>query len=108
MVILLCIFKELQTKCGKVGIEFFENAAAAQPLYKLSENQFKNLLIEINKFQQKLSEKNESNDSKLKDSISRCSKISYLNEYSLTNELSENTLPIIKVKLMIQKIIIKY
>jgi hypothetical protein len=39
-------------------------------LYKLSENQFKNLLIEINKFQQKLSEKSESNDSKLKDSIS--------------------------------------
>ena len=77
-------------------------------LYKLSENQFKNLLIEINKFQQKLSEKNESNDSKLKDSISRCSKISYLNEYSLTNELSENTLPIIKVKLMIQKIYYLY
>ena len=77
-------------------------------LYKLSENQFKNLLIEINKFQQKLSEKNESNDSKLKDSISRCSKISYLNEYSLTNELSENTLPIIKVKLMTQKIYYLY
>ena len=73
-------------------------------LYKLSENEFKNLIIEVNKYLHKLSDKNEYNDSKLKDSISRCSKISYLNEYSLTNELSENTLPIIKVKLMIQKI----
>jgi hypothetical protein len=77
-------------------------------LYKLSENQFKNLLIEVNKFQQKLSDKNENNDSKLKDSISRCSKISYLNEYSLTNELSQNTLPIIKIKLMTQKIYFLY
>ena len=73
-------------------------------LYKLSENQFKNLTIEVNKYLHKLSDKNEYNDSKLKDSISRCSKISYLNEYSLTNELSENTLPIIKAKLMVQKI----
>ena len=50
----------------------------------------------------------ENNDSKLKDSISRCSKISYLNEYSLTNELSETTLPIIKAKLMAQKIFYLY
>ena len=76
--------------------------------YKLSENEFKNLIIEMNIYQHKISNKNENNDSKLKDSISRCSKISYLNEYSLTNELSETTLPIIKVKLMAQKIYYLY
>ena len=76
--------------------------------YKLSENEFKNLIIDMNLYQNKLSNKNENNDSKLKDSISRCSKISYLNEYSLTNELSETTLPIIKVKLMAQKIYYLY
>ena len=77
-------------------------------LYKLSENEFKNLVIEMNIYQNKISNKNENNDSKLKDSISRCSKISYLNEYSLTNELSETTLPIIKAKLMAQKIFYLY
>ena len=76
--------------------------------YKLSENEFKNLIIDMNLYQNKLSNKNENNDSKLKDSISRCSKISYLNEYSLTNELSETTLPIIKVKLLAQKIYYLY
>ena len=76
--------------------------------YKLSENEFKNLIKEVNIYQNKISNKNENNDSKLKDSISRCSKISYLNEYSLTNELSETTLPIIKLKLMAQKIYYLY
>ena len=76
--------------------------------YKLAENEFKNLILDMNKYQNKIFNKNENNDSKLKDSISRCSKISYLNEYSLTNELSETTLPIIKVKLMSQKIYYLY
>ena len=73
-------------------------------LYKLSETEFKNLILEMNILKNKMSSKNENDDSKLKDTISRCSKISYLNEYSLTNELSETTLPIIKFKLMAQKI----
>ena len=73
-------------------------------LYRLSEYELKNLMIIVNKYQNKLSNTYEDNDSKLKDSISRCSKIFYLNEYSLTNELSENILHIIKVKLLIQKI----
>jgi hypothetical protein len=73
-------------------------------LFKLSEHEFKNLIMIVNKYQHKLFNINEDNDSKLKDSISRCSKISYLNEYSLTNELSENILHIIKIKLLIQKI----
>ena len=64
--------------------------------------------MEMNIYQNKITNKNENNDSKLKDSISRCSKISYLNEYSLTNELSETTLPIIKVKLLSQKIFYFY
>ena len=76
--------------------------------YKLAENEFKNLILDMNKYQNKIFNKNEDNDSKLKDSISRCSKISYLNEYSLTNELSETTLPIIKVKLLTQKIYYLY
>ena len=58
----------------------------------------------VEKYKSKLFNTNEDNDSKIKDSISRCSKIFYLNEYSLTNELSENIMHIIKVKLLIQKI----
>ena len=72
--------------------------------FKLSENEFKNLINEIYQYQNSLSNGIENNESKLKDTISRCSKISYLNEYSLTNELNETTLPIIKIKLLIQKI----
>ena len=77
-------------------------------LYKLSENGFKNLIKEINHYQNKILKKDEDNDNKLKDSISRCSKISYLNEYSLTNELSEVILNIIKIKLLTQKIYYLY
>ena len=76
--------------------------------FKLAENEFKNVLIEINAYENKISNKNEDTDSKLKDSISRCSKISYLNEYSLTNEMNETTLPIIKTKLLKQKILYLY
>ena len=76
--------------------------------FKLAENEFKNLLLEINAYERKISNKNEDSDSKLKDSISRCSKISYLNEYSLTNEMNETTLPIIKAKLLKQKILYLY
>ena len=77
-------------------------------LYKLSENEFKNLIIEMNSYLVKVSNQNEYNDSKLKDSISRSSRISYLNEYSLTNELSETTISIIKLKLLAQKIYYLY
>ena len=73
-------------------------------LYRLSEYELKNLIIMVDKYKSKLFNTNEDNDSKIKDSISRCSKIFYLNEYSLTNELSENIMHIIKVKLLIQKI----
>ena len=76
--------------------------------FKISENEFKNLINEINNYQSILSNNIENNDSKLKDTISRCSKISYLNEYSLTNELNETTLPLIKFKLLTQKIYYLY
>ena len=76
--------------------------------YKLSENELKNLIVEINLYQNKISNLNENNDSKLKDSISRSSRISYLNEYSLTKELSEATLSMIKIKLLTQKIYYLY
>ena len=76
--------------------------------FKLAENEFKNIIIEINNYENKITDKNEDTDAKLKDSISRCSKISYLNEYSLTNEMNETTLPIIKIKLLKQKILYLY
>ena len=76
--------------------------------FKLYENEFNNLINEIIKYQNTLYNDNENNDSKLKDTISRCSKISYLNEYSLMNELSETTLPLIKIKLLLQKIYYLY
>ena len=76
--------------------------------FRLSENEFKNLINEIIKYQNTLYNNDENNDSKLKDTISRCSKISYLNEYSLTNELSERTLPLIKIKLLLQKVYYLY
>ena len=76
--------------------------------FKLAENEFKNLIMEINTYENKISNKNEDSDSKLKDSLSRCSKISYLNEYSLNSEMNETTLPIIKAKLLKQKILYIY
>ena len=76
--------------------------------FEKSEIEFKNLINEINKYQNTLLTIAENNNSKLKDTISRCSKISYLNEYSLTNELNETTLPLIKIKLLTQKIYYLY
>ena len=76
--------------------------------YKLSENEFKNLLIDMNNYESKVINKNDDSDSKLKDAISRCSKISYLNEYSLTTGMNETTMPIIKAKLLKQKIFYLY
>ena len=73
-------------------------------LYKISKNEFKNLIKEIQIYENKILNNLENDDSKLKESISRCSKISYLNEYSLTNELSGALLHIIKVKFLSQKI----
>ena len=77
-------------------------------MYKIAENEFKNLILDINIYENRISNKNEDNDSKLKDSISRFSKISYLNEYSLTSGMNETTLPIIKAKLLKQKILYLY
>ena len=77
-------------------------------LYKLSENEFKNLLIDMNNYESKMVNKNDDSDSKLKDTISRCSKISYLNEYSLTTGMNETMMPIIKAKLLKQKIYYLY
>ena len=76
--------------------------------YKLSENEFKNLLIDMNNYESKMVNKNDDSDSKLKDTISRCSKISYLNEYSLTTGMNETMMPIIKAKLLKQKIYYLY
>ena len=77
-------------------------------LYKISKNEFKNLIKEIQIYENKILNNLENDDSKLKEAISRCSKISYLNEYSLTNELSGALLHIIKVKLLSQKIYYLY
>ena len=77
-------------------------------LYQLSKKEFKDLIKEFKIYENKVLTILENNDSKLKESISRCSKISYLNEYSLTNELSESILHIIKIKLLSQKIYYLY
>ena len=77
-------------------------------LYKLSENELKDLIKEFHIYENKISTSLENDNSNLKDSISRCSKISYLNEYSLTNELSESIIHLIKVKLLSQKIYYLY
>ena len=76
--------------------------------YKLAENEFKNLILDIKIYEGKISNQNDDSDSKLKESISRCSKISYLNEYSLTTGMNETALPIIKTKLLKQKIFYLY
>ena len=76
--------------------------------FKQSENIFNNLIKEINIYQNDISNKNNVNNSNIKDKLSRYSKVSYLNEYSLTNELSENILKIIKIKLFIQKVYYLY
>ena len=77
-------------------------------LFKSSEHIFNKLIKEINLYQNSITNKNEISDSNMKDKLSRYSKVSYLNEYSLTNELSKNILKIIKVKLLVQKIYYLY
>ena len=49
-------------------------------LYKLAENEFKELIKELNIYTDKLNEEKENDETNLKDTISRFSKISYLNE----------------------------
>ena len=62
----------------------------------------------LDSYENKILNNLENDCSKLKDSISWYSKISYLNEYSLTNELSETIINIIKAKLLSQKIYYLY
>ena len=96
--------KEINIMLGFIkAYEYFKKG-----LYKLSEIEFKDLIKEIQIYENKILEYLENDYSKLKESISRCSKISYLNEYSLTNELSGTILHIIKVKLLSQKIYYLY
>ena len=77
--------------------------------YKLAENELKNLILELNSYENAITDKNEDNDySKLKDSLSRFSKISYLNEYTLSSGISLTTLPLIKVKLLKQRMYYLY
>ena len=77
-------------------------------LLKISETEFKELIKEVNILNNKIMNKNEINESNLKYTISRFIKISYLNEYSLTNELNNNILHIVKMKLLSQKIYYLY
>ena len=41
-------------------------------MYKLAENELKNLLLDIKLYEDKISNNNDDSDSKLKESISRC------------------------------------
>ena len=98
--------KNPETKIMSIFIITYEHFKKGY--FKLAENEFKNLIYEVNIYEKTISNKNEDSDSKLKDSLSRCNKVSYLNEYSLSNEMNETTLPIIKAKLLKQKMLYLY
>ena len=99
------IIKDLDNKEISIMLSFIISYIYFKKgLFKQSENIYNILIKEINLYQNKISNKTDIINSNFKDKLSRCSKVSYLNEYSLTNELNENILKIIKIKLLLQKI----
>ena len=103
------IIKDIDNKEANIILLFkIAHIYFKKGMFKSSENICNNLIKEINLYQKTMSNKKDIIDSNLKDKLSRCSKISYLNEYSLTNELSQNILKIIKIKFLFQKIYYLY
>ena len=78
-------------------------------IYNISENEFKSTInfIQENENKLKIGETNEYDD-KLKDSIKRSSTVSYLNEYSKFDNIDENMLDIIYLKIFKQRFIYLY
>ena len=71
--------------------------------YKLAEEELKSLLIDITNKENNLYSKNDIYDSQLKDKIGRFNKMAFLNEYTPL-KINETLLPIIKTKLIKQKV----
>ena len=71
--------------------------------YKLAEEELKSLLIDIANKESSLYSKNDIYDSQLKDKIGRFNKMAFLNEYTPL-KINETLLPIIKTKLVKQKV----
>ena len=71
--------------------------------YKLAEEELKSLLIDITNKENSLYSKNDIYDSQLKDKIGRFNKMAFLNEYTPL-KINETLLPIIKTKLIKQKV----
>ena len=71
--------------------------------YKLAEEELKSLLIDITNKENTLYSKNDIYDSQLKDKIGRFNKMAFLNEYTPL-KINETLLPIIKTKLIKQKV----
>ena len=71
--------------------------------YKLAEEELKSLLIDITNTESNLYSKNDISDSQLKDKIGRFNKMAFLNEYTPL-KINETLLPIIKTKLIKQKV----
>ena len=72
--------------------------------YEKAENQFSSLINYINEKENSYLINNEYDENKIKDTISRTSSSTYLNEYSTFKGISDNILTIIKIKLTKQKI----
>ena len=71
--------------------------------YKLAEEELKSLLVDITNKESNLYNKNDIYDSQLKDKIGRFNKMAFLNEYTPL-KINETLLPIIKTKLIKQKV----
>lgn len=71
--------------------------------YKLAEEELKSLILDINNKESSLYSKNDIYDSQLKDKIGRFNKMAFLNEYTPL-KINETLLPIIKNKLIKQKV----
>ena len=71
--------------------------------YKLAEEELKSILVDITNKESDLYSKNDIYDSQLKDKIGRFNKMAFLNEYTPL-KINETLLPIIKIKLIKQKV----
>ena len=72
-------------------------------LYKFAEEELKSLISDITAKEANLYNKNDIYDSQIKDKIGRYNKMAFLNEYSPL-KINETLLPIIKIKILKQKV----
>ena len=96
-------------KVKEICNSFLAHFHFSNKIYNISENEFKSTInfIQENENKLKIGETNEYDD-KLKDSIKRSSTVSYLNEYSKFDNIDENMLDIIYLKIFKQRFIYLY